>query len=398
MVFVASGANNGGAPPLDAVHLGPPWVTQRPPGWAFYDAPGHGLGAYLFVHTSEGTQQVRVLYSTAARGSAPEWVECGHAPVEFNDDYQNNFWAATPRCVLATGDSPRDVTALAAVASSTPPPAAPDPAQDAGSDASAGYQSYRSRPSEVSLGWEGPALDPTRCHLLRVRSADQRGVPLWHANVDLHLRAPAASASFAAGHYAEDATQAPNDSHQAPAEDGLSCGEGVAPPRQTRHTKEGLEIWHIESAPAGTDHFGDFSVPAWVKEQPATSVFAWVDQNDDDVWQRSEPSDVLLYREDTTIEPELSTTKEDGGVEVVVGGELDGAMGCSIQRPANVQRRRSRAAPWRHTGKTFVGGRYNLHWEVIQRTTWFRLIAPPLDFPLPCKRATSPAVRVRVPG
>lgn len=396
MVFVASGADNGGAPPLDAVRMGGPWTVQRP-GWAFYDAPVHGLGAAMWVWASEGTEQVRVLYSTAPHGSTPGWVECGNAPVEFRDDYPTDHWIATPRCLLATGDSPRDVTGLAAVANGTPPPAAPDPVNDGGSDAWAGLDSYRSRPSEVALWAEGAPLDTTRCHLLSLRAHDQRRVPLWHANVDFHLRAPPGSASFAAGHYDEDPSQAPDSGDHRGSEEGISCGDGVDPPEQALH--EGVrEVVHVESGFSGTDYRGDFDIAAWVKEPARTSVFAWVDHNDDDVWQQSEPFDVLLYREDTTIETEVWTSKEPGGVGVVIGGELDGVTGCSISRPADVERRRSRSVPWRKAGETIVGSYHHRHYEVIKRATWFRVIAPPVQGQLPCKRAVSPPVRVRVPA
>lgn len=395
MAVVATGAENGGAPPAETVTMGGPWVVQRP-GWAFYRAPGHGVGASIFNWVSEGTQQVRVFYSTTSRPMAPQWVECGHGPVEFDNDYPHDQWLARARCVLAPGDQPRDVRLIASVANTTPVPADPDPVNDAGSDVTVGINSYRSRASDLSLWAEGAALDTTRCHLLRMRGHDQREVPLWHANLDLHLRAPRGSASFATGQHSEDPAQAPDQNHDGSTRDGMACDDGPDPPSQARHAKGDRDIWHIESGSQGADYYGDFDVAVSVSKPARTSVFAWIDQNDDDVWQQSEPSDVLLYREDTKIEPDVSRSKHPEGLSVLVGGELDGVTPCDQSRLANVYRRTSRTAPWRKVGEAILGSHYDQYHQVVRRTTWFRLIAPAVKSDYECERAASPAVRVRM--
>jgi hypothetical protein len=237
---------------------------------------------------SEGTQQVRVLYSTTAIGSPAEWSECGSA---VPGSTAPHAWRA--RCNLKDTDNFTTVKAIAAVANSTPPPGPPQAAGDESGDAHRVFP-YAQVPTKIDFDESQIQADPTKCEPFTIEVDDQSNVPIAGLNLDLHGKGPSDQLRFS--EMTDDTTQlAINSPFQAPDQGHSKEAAGKCKPtnaanQQGEHNVAGgADIKHIESV-AGTNNQGQFTAVLLSPDAGGTQVTAWADENDNDAPDLTEAS------------------------------------------------------------------------------------------------------------
>ena len=253
----------------------------------FHSPEGKRTNALMDVVVSEGTEQVRVLYTVSRPGTTPEWVSCGSGGV-------GTVNTLTIRCTLAEGVVATQVTALAAAANNTPPPSTPNAAADATGDAHR-VAPYFQKTTVLDVDPESLRVEVGSCLPLIARATDQFGRPIAGANIDVHATGPGDQVRF--GFIENTATspsttptgafQAPDKGHVA-TRDGIQCRTKANSGKQGDHNIPGApDPQHIEST-TGTDDAGRFIFALYSDVIGGTSVTVSADENDDDVFQGSE--------------------------------------------------------------------------------------------------------------
>lgn len=231
---------------------------------------------------SAGTDSVRVAYTKTAPGRDPEWINCGGDRVEADR-------TSRIRCTLAEGDSPSSVTAVAAIANQTPPPASPNPVADATGDAHR-VAPYVQRSTTISIDPEQVRVEPGNCQLMMLSLTDQAGRPIAVANVDIHAVGPDDQLRFGviertSSPQAPTLTspyQAPDKGHPS-SRVSVDCGDSDPQGRQGDHNIPGSDDpQHIESTD-GTDKNGRFAFALRSDTVGGTEVLAFSDEDDDDL-------------------------------------------------------------------------------------------------------------------
>lgn len=380
-----TGSNNGGVPPAETLWIGPPIGEE---GLGMYAPPGGRPTAKIFTYVSEGTEQVRTFYSKTRPGARPRWIACGRARVQPADAYTDR--SATIGCRLARGDRPLDLKLVAAVPNETSPPAPPDPERD-GSSTVMRASFYRARPDGLYLTLASNESYGD-CMAAGGFAVDQHGNSLWHANVDIHLTSKSGKVSFASGSRTTR-VKAPDRHHSKAITAGL-CDRSIRPGTQAKHARDGSRM-HAELWNYGTDTTGNFTVAATTTDAPTTQMMGWIDQNNDDVRQRSEPWDIFLFREDTSIRvvPDKKTVEPGGTVSL--WGALDGAHYCNDYRGVALQARSSDVLPWEDvaSGKFDMWGTVTFSRQVTS-PTWFRMRSAAVHGT--CQEATSRPVFIDI--
>lgn len=255
----------------------------------FFNPRGKVTNFLIDGIASEGTDQVRALYSTSPPGTAPEWVSCGSTRVPLEANVM-----VRARCDLAEGASGMQITAVALVANETPPPADPNAVGDATGDAHR-VAPYEQVPQRVFMSPEAVEAGVGTCQILVANTFDQNGRPIAAANIDVHATGPDDQIQFAiierttspqAG-VLTSGFKAPDRGH--PSErSSYNCGNNEQQGRQGDHNIPGAnDPQHIESTD-GTDRDGNFTFALRSAIGGPTQVEAWVDADDDDVLQASE--------------------------------------------------------------------------------------------------------------
>ena len=249
--------------------------------WKSGDKPGVGV---FTGFASEGTAQVRALYTTSASGTDPEWKSCGYGSVSGG--------TFRVRCTLAADVSPTSVRAVAAVANSTPPPAPAAESADQTGDAHRVIP-YLQNPTTVT--WDPPSIaaDQNKCTLMTATVRDQSGIPVATLNIDIHAQNPDDQLRFATqqvnGVNQHSAFQAPDTAHGTEAT--AKCSATDPDNKQGDHgVPGGNDIKHIESAAAGTNNLGQFTAILISGIKGGTQLTAWGDENDDDSLNSGEAS------------------------------------------------------------------------------------------------------------
>ena len=238
--------------------------------------PGDKGIAVLRGFASDGTNQVRALYTTSAPGSDPEWTQCGSGSVSDN--------AFVVRCTLADKVNPASVKAVAAVANTTPPPAPATANADESGDAHR-VLPYLQNPSSVTLNPSSATVEQGKCAAVVATVLDSSGVPIATMNVDVHAQGPDDQLRFATqqvnGIDQHSGFQAPDNEHSGN-EATAKCAATDPAGRQGDHNVPvGDDIKHIEST-GGTNNLGQFKFFMISGSKGGTHLTAWADENDDD--------------------------------------------------------------------------------------------------------------------
>ena len=246
----------------------------------FFTPKGKATNAVIQGTASEGTVQARVLYTTSRPGIDPVWKHCGGDPVS------GGSFAA--RCTLVDGDTAGAVTAVAAVANRTPPPAVPNAAGDETGDAHR-VLPYVQVPTLVELTPPSTRVNPTTCHITTATFFDQSNQVIAGLNVDVHAQGPDDQVKFASLRGTSSAYDPPDKAHGG-TELAAKCAATDDETRQGEHSVPvGDDIKHIESR-VGTTNLGQFIFVLKSDTLGGTQVSAWGDVDDDDTRNSGEAS------------------------------------------------------------------------------------------------------------
>ena len=249
----------------------------------FFKPPTGRPNALMDVRTSLGDGlQVRVLYTKSRPGIEPTWIQCGAG------DVLNKI--ATPRCTLEEGDSPNQVTAVAATANLAPSPAPATPASDDSGDAHR-VVPYEAIPSRVSIEPEALKEDVNVCldPLMVAKAFDQQGRLLANPQIDVHAVGPTDQLQFAVISGRTDSFKPPDKGPHSE-EDTRPCSETAADDKQGETNRVAApDEKHIESDAEFRDE-GQFKFSLRSDAIGGTQVIAWADADDDDVQDPTEAS------------------------------------------------------------------------------------------------------------
>ncbi|MDQ3981348.1 MAG: hypothetical protein M3271_01560, partial [Actinomycetota bacterium] len=284
--------NNSELPPPDEANTVELLFPENGGRAGYFTPTGKSAGFVVHSMASEGTGQVRVLYSLSDTGNDPEWKQCASGT-------PNADRIVTVRCAIATGDRPAEVTAIAAVANRTPT-GDPSPAADESGDAHQ-VLPYAQVPSSVEINPPTVMHDPAGCQRFTLEVVDQDNRPIPGVNVDVHAVGPDDNLTFATanttipGVNETDPFQAPDRAHTT--ERTRRCSDGAFQDGQLQGESNrpgGVDDEkHIEStSPAsslgGTDIGGHFDFALYSGTGGSTQLTAWADVNDDDLPGASE--------------------------------------------------------------------------------------------------------------
>lgn len=243
---------------------------------------GKRVTAVIDAVASTGTRQIRVLYTTTAPGNAPEWVACGFGRVAEDR-------SARARCTLEEGTTGAQVTAVAAVANETPPPAEPNAVADATGDAHRVIP-YEQRADEIRLNPETIIGDPSNCVTFTATVLDQSNRPIAGTNVDVHVTGPDDQIRFGNIVDVTGDFQAPDKGHVSGSRPAIRCSDKTNQGTQGDHNIPGSDDpQHIESI-SGTTNSGGFTFTLYSTAVGGTQINVWFDGDDDDTQQPAEIS------------------------------------------------------------------------------------------------------------
>ncbi|MGH2805983.1 MAG: calcium-binding protein [Actinomycetota bacterium] len=219
--------------------------------------------------TSADAEGVTFHYTmTAARDVRDEeqWTECGSVELPTVEEGTQDF---SGECTLAEGDSPTLVTGIAALTFTCDPITGCDPPLGSASPGSGDAHRVVGLDSEPVVTIE-PADGSGRtgqCQRIVVSAQDQQGSPIAGANVDLHLRGPAAEVHFCNVQGGSDRSSPNEGSHTT--ESG-ERDEGIHQNNNTRHTE------------GATSDAGRFVVGILSNRDGTSRLTAWLDTTEED--------------------------------------------------------------------------------------------------------------------
>lgn len=257
-------------------------------GAGFYDPPGADLPHTIvdvtssddtgFPSTSTGTETVTVFYSKTPIGTEPEWVECGSGGGEAAEDPPTSI-----RCTLEEGDTPLQVTGVAAVADAVAPVVG-------GSGDAHRVFSYVQTPTTVTaapLNQNKPA--GTCSDAIVATVLDQNNKKIAGINTDVHAKGPNDGTLFDTVNNSEN--QPPDKAHSSP-EAGWDCDAGEEAGEQGQHEYPpgNPDTKHVESIDGTSDEAGQFTFQLYATAAGATDYAVFADADDDDQWCAAEKS------------------------------------------------------------------------------------------------------------
>lgn len=265
---------------------------------------------------SADAQQARALYTLTAPGNKPEWKACGSAAIGTGEFVR-------VRCVLADGDAPSAVKAVALVANQTPAPAPPQATADQTGDAHR-VDPYTSQVASVEVTPPSSQANPDTCPTFTATIEDQNGRPIADANVDVHAVGPDDQLRFATVSGTTSGYQAPESNHVS-SEASWNCADKTTSSvRQGDHNVPGEDdTKHIEST-GGTSKNGVFTFALFSSSAGGTEIQAWGDDDDDDTLDAGETSGGALLGWGQPPPPptttlELATDQTTAGLGECVG-------------------------------------------------------------------------------
>ncbi|MDQ4065368.1 MAG: hypothetical protein M3161_04915 [Actinomycetota bacterium] len=233
--------------------------------------------------TSRGTLSVTVRYTKTPPGQEPAWISCGTAT-------PSSAGTASTRCTLASGDTPAQVTGIAAQASQQLSQLA------TGSGDAHRVFPYNQVPTRVTLNPESQSGKPAGAcaDIITATLLDQNDQPIAGANVDVHAKGPTDNLRFDDSAGNSSAHQTPDKAHTPTAgEQAWDCeGSGGSGAQGDHELSPGNpDIKHIESAAAGSGNDGTFKFQLYSPDGPGTTeIGVWADTDDDDQWCVEETS------------------------------------------------------------------------------------------------------------
>lgn len=261
----------------------------------FYTPPQQTTAAntLITVKKSSGAVYTRVFYTTTPAGQEPQWSSCGSGS------------GTTIRCTLAGGVNPSTVTALGAVANTTPSsPAGPVADLDESGDAVRIVNPYTQVPDDLTVTQSVNNTEVDNCTgAITVTVIDQNDKPIAGANVDVKAAGPQDQLRFntsTTGSGSSSGTQAPDRGGHSN-ETAYACSAGDFGGTQGEHNRAGLpDIKHIESSSAGTDNTGTWTFRLYSPDAGTTQVTVFADRDNDDVYCSSEPNESFAFAWRTT--------------------------------------------------------------------------------------------------
>lgn len=225
---------------------------------------------------STGTDTVSAFYTKTAPGTEPEWVACG-------DGGGEDEGTTSIRCSLEEGDSPAQVTGLAAVADAAAPVVG-------GSGDAHRVFSYTQIPTTIGLApanQTGKAAG-TCSDVVVATMLDQNGSPIAGLNTDVHAKGPTDDVLFDTVNNSEN--QPPDKAHSGP-EPGWDCDAGEEAGEQGQHEfpTGNPDTKHVESVD-GSDDEGQFTFQLRSTAAGQTDFAVIADEDDDDEWCVTEVS------------------------------------------------------------------------------------------------------------
>lgn len=250
-------------------------------GLGFFTPKGKATNTVIVVKASDGTEQVRGFYTQSDPGDDPAWKECGDAT-------PGSTGVARIKCELPNDVAPSSISAVAAVANRTPPPAAPNAGLDDTGDAHR-IMPYVQQPTRFVLSPQAQSVQPNDCTPATTATLlDQNGEPIAGANVDLHAVGPSDQLRFGVITNETSGFQDPDKNHIS-REFAINCSdESNSTIHQADHNiPGGDDIKHVEST-GGTGNAGQFAFALHADEVGGTIVTIWADVDDDDQQQSTE--------------------------------------------------------------------------------------------------------------
>ena len=280
--------NQSNLPPPDPANTVEMNVPDNGGELGFFTPKGAATRTLITAVASEGTQQVRAVYTTSDPGETPTWSRCGSSSPGAGG-------ITTIRCTLAEGDNPAAVTAVAVVANEAPSPAPAETATDEASDAHR-IDPYVQTPSFVGMTPQSVQAESGDCQMITANVLDQLNRPISGANVDVHAQGPNDQLTFAT----VDPTPLTTTTHAYQAPEGhvsskptIRCSDGaqVSARQGVHRVISNPDRMHIESV-NGTTNAGEFlfALSSPNDNSGPTNVIAWADVNDDDSQALSEAS------------------------------------------------------------------------------------------------------------
>lgn len=233
-----------------------------------------------FPSTSTGTDSIDVSYTKTFIGEEPEWISCGSAG-------RSSSGSNSIRCTLEEGDTPAQVTGLAAVANPAGSTFVP------GSGDAHRVFPYNQIPSAVALDPASqPGKTPGECaDVITATIRDQNGAKIAGVNTDVHAKGPTDNLLFDDSGNNSSAHQAPDAAHTDP-ESAWNCeGEGTNGEQGQHEFAPGNpDTKHIEST-TGTNNAGQFLFQLFSPDGVgSTEIAVWADTDGDDLWCADEAS------------------------------------------------------------------------------------------------------------
>ena len=272
-------------PPQDTVEITYP---ENGGSFGIHKPKGKRSNGIIEAIASDDTDrgQIRVLYTTSAPGTDPDWVLCGSGRVVDG--------LARARCTLAEGTEGAQVRAIAAVANETPWPADPSAVADGTGDAHR-VLPYNQIPRFVEINPDAVSTEPSTsnsptCPQFVATVFDELARPVADANIDVHVTGPDDQIRYGWVNMETDPFQAPDSNHVSNPRPSVDCSDGTNERSQGDHNIPGADDpQHIESV-EGTTTAGTFTFALRSTTRGGSRIIGWADDNDDDLQQVAEAS------------------------------------------------------------------------------------------------------------
>ncbi len=247
----------------------------------FYTPPqvGGTPNTLVTIAKSASTIRTRIYYTTTQAGNEPTWKLCGTGT------------GTVIRCTLTGTDQAAAVSALAAVANTTPNGPAIQDALDAAGDAIRIQNPYTQVPTTLTItGNEAPNTEAGICSpVFTVNVKDQLGQNIAGANVDVMAKGPTDQLYFNTGGSSSGAQPPDQGGHTD--ETAYNCTNSTFTGLQGEHNRPGdSDIKNIEST-SGTGDTGNWTFRLLSPSPGTTQITAWADRDNNDIYCSTEPND-----------------------------------------------------------------------------------------------------------
>ncbi len=279
----------------------------------FYSPPGAQPNIVIDLASSPGTTRARVFYTVTSPGGEPTWKICGTESAAAAAD--------GVRCTLATPDSPAMVSAVAAIANTTPVA----PGVDLATTLNASGDAHRIQPYDQVP--QGLTLDPAMQRVdagagsfpcsqaIFVTVVDQLARRIAGANVDVYAKGPTDQLAFDTS--TGSSANQPPDQNGVVAEQAFNCSSGSFGGMQGDINRVGEpDRKQIESV-GGTNDAGKFNFKLRTDSAGLTLITVYADADGNDLFCATEAdaSATIGWGQDATAP--VPETQDTGGCAAV---------------------------------------------------------------------------------